>query len=262
MTTIVSWNVNGLRSVQTKGALTPLIEELKPDIICLQEIRCSESCKWEPYPWTFAFHSAETKGHSGTLISSKLPPLAGNFGILGVERQEGRVITLEFKDFYLVNVYTPNSGASPERYLYRTTVWDAAFRKHIQTLQGLSQGPAGTGKPVVIVGDLNVIPTALDTTLNVAVAGQSPPEQAGFATLLAECKLVDTFRATYPTTRRNSWTTKVGRPYNVGCRLDYILVDPTLHAKTTRAEIIDHPGSDHLPILWAFTTSQPEEGKA
>jgi exodeoxyribonuclease-3 len=244
---ICSWNVNGLRSVLGKG-FTDYWQAEKPDILCLQEIKAMP----DQVELGFAsdcfvdWNSAERKGYSGTLTISRSEPLSINHGIgEPIGDAEGRVQTLEYKDFYLVNVYTPNAKGDLSRLEFRTQVWDPAFRKHIA---GLKQK-----KPVIFCGDLNVAHQEIDLAnprSNRRNAGFTDEERAAFGEHL-DAGFVDTFRMFEQGGGHYSWWSyRAGaRSRNVGWRIDYVGVSEEskdrIQSAFIRNQII---GSDHCPV--------------
>lgn len=244
---IISWNVNGLRAVMNKGFMEYVNQE-DPDIICLQEIKLSEgqlSLDLENYYEYYNY--AEKKGYSGTAIFSKIKPLNVSYGI-GVEEhdKEGRVITCEYDDFYLVNCYTPNSKRGLLRLDYRQ-LWEDAFRNYLITLN--------KNKPVILCGDLNVAHKEIDLAnpqTNRKNAGFTDEERAKFQELL-DAGFIDTFRYFYPDIPDMytwwSYITKA-RERNVGWRIDYFLVSKDFENQLLDASIhMEQMGSDHCPVV-------------
>lgn len=244
---IISWNVNGLRAVMNKGFMEYVNQE-DPDIICLQEIKLSEgqlSLDLENYYEYYNY--AEKKGYSGTAIFSKIKPLNVSYGI-GVEEhdKEGRVITCEYDDFYLVNCYTPNSKRGLLRLDYRE-LWEDAFRNYLITLN--------KNKPVILCGDLNVAHKEIDLAnpqTNRKNAGFTDEERAKFQELL-DAGFIDTFRYFYPDIPDMytwwSYITKA-RERNVGWRIDYFLVSKDFENQLLDASIhMEQMGSDHCPVV-------------
>lgn len=252
---LISWNVNGLRAVLKKGFLE-FIEQSSADVICLQETKISNDLvsgfSFEGYPHTY-WNCAEKKGYSGTAILSKQPPLSIKNGI-GIEKhdKEGRVITAEFEDFYLVTVYTPNSqnhdeNKRPRRLDYRTLEWDVDFLNYIKELEAT--------KPVIFCGDLNVAHKEIDLAnprTNRKNAGFTDEERAQFDAVI-DAGFVDTFRAQHPDAadRYSWWSYRAGaRKRNIGWRIDYFCVSEILGPRVTNTDILDQiTGSDHCPIL-------------
>lgn len=242
----ISWNVNGLRACLKKGFLESF-NHLDADFFCIQETKMQNGQVELDLPnYHQYFNSAEKKGYSGTAIFTKELPLQVTYG-LGIEEhdQEGRVICLEFKDFYLVNVYTPNSQNELARLTYRMG-WDDDFRKHLVLLD--------KKKPVVICGDLNVAHQEIDLKnpkTNRKNAGFTDEERGKFTELL-DAGFVDTFRLLYPdVTGKYSWWSymRKARENNAGWRIDYFLVSkrlvPLVEEATIHSDIF---GSDHCPV--------------
>ncbi len=245
---LISWNVNGIRATLGKD-LAAQMDALAPDILCLQEVKARpEQVKDEWIDsWPHAlWNPAQKAGYSGVLILSKIAPLSCALG-MGIEEHdaEGRITTMEFEDFYLVNCYTPNSKNELLRLPYRQ-VWDAAFRDYLKKLEET--------KPVVFCGDLNVAHEEIDLarpSANHFSAGFSDEERAGFTALL-EAGFVDTFRHLHPDARdAYSWWSYRGgaRARNVGWRIDYFGVSESLLPRVKDASIhADVMGSDHCPV--------------
>lgn len=242
----ISWNVNGLRACDGKG-FRETFRALDADFFCLQET------KMQPHQLDIAFdnyqsfwNSAEKKGYSGTAIFTKHTPLSVTYGIgVDVHDHEGRVITLEMPNFYLVTVYTPNSQDGLRRLDYRME-WDDAFRSYVKSLD--------SKKPVVMCGDMNVAHTEIDLKnpkTNRKNAGFTDEERAKFTMLLNE-GFTDTFRFFNPTTEGiySWWSYRFkAREKNAGWRIDYFLVSNSLQPKLKNASIhTEIYGSDHCPI--------------
>ena len=244
---LISWNVNGLRAVLKKNFLEFLDAE-QPDVLCLQETKCHPDQVEQLWPasYTTFWNSAEKKGYSGTAIFTKSRPLAvtPHLGIAEHDR-EGRVLTAEFPDFFLVNVYTPNSKRELTRLPYRQQ-WDKDFLAHLKKLE--------KKKPVVWCGDLNVAHTEIDLAnpkANVGNHGFTPEERAGFEVFLA-AGFVDTFREFEKGGGHYTWWSPMGgaRSRNVGWRLDYFLISAALRPRLKRAGIMPKVlGSDHCPVV-------------
>ena len=245
---LVSWNVNGLRATLGKG-LAEKMDELAPDVLCLQEIKARPEqvsdlwlASWPHAVW----NPAQRPGYSGVLILSRVEPLSVSTGIGVPEHDtEGRVATMEFADFYLVNCYTPNSQNELARLPYRQE-WDAAFRAYVS---GLAEK-----KPVVFCGDLNVAHQEIDLARpdsNHFSAGFSDEEREGFTQLL-NAGFTDTFRRMYPDARDaySWWSFRGGaRARNVGWRIDYFVVSENLRDRLIGAAIhTEIFGSDHCPV--------------
>jgi len=243
---LISWNVNGLRSVLRKNFLEYLAAEA-PDVLCVQETKASPDDVEQRWPNTYTtyWNSAQKKGYSGTAIFTKDRPLNIATGI-GVEEHdnEGRVLTAEFAEYFLVNVYVPNSKRELTRLPYRQQ-WDKDFLKYLKKLE--------KKKPVIFCGDLNVAHTEIDLAnpkANVKNHGFTPEERAGFTTFV-ESGFVDTFREFERGGGHYSWWSPMGgaRSRNVGWRLDYFLVSAALRPELKRAFIQPHiMGSDHCPV--------------
>ena len=226
---LFSWNVNGLRACMTKG-FADFLAEAAPDIICLQETKMQrEQASFEFPGYEEYWNSAERKGYSGTAIFTRVKPLAVHYGLGQAEHDtEGRVITLEFNDFYLVTVYTPNSKDGLLRLDYRM-VWEDVFREHLQKLDA--------HKPVVVCGDLNVAAEEIDLK-----NPKTNRRNAGFT---------DTFRYLHPAEVKYSWWSYrfKAREKNAGWRIDYFMVSDRIAEKVQSAEIHnDVYGSDHCPV--------------
>ncbi len=246
---LISWNVNGIRAVLKKGFADWFAEEA-PDILCLQETKARQ--EQVDLPPEFAdyhqfWNSAEKPGYSGTLILSKEQPISVINGI-GIEKhdKEGRAITAEYPDFYLVTVYTPNAQNELKRLDYRCQ-WDQDFLKYIQSLE--------TKKPVILCGDLNVAHQEIDLARpksNRKNPGFSDEERANFRQILTAGYL-DTFREFYPEQEGaySWWSYRAGaRAKNVGWRIDYFCISPVLKERMTSAAILSEVlGSDHCPVL-------------
>lgn len=242
----VSWNVNGLRACHGKG-FEEAFHDLDADFFCLQETKMQAGqldLTFEGYHSFWCY--AEKKGYSGTAIFSRHEPLNVTYG-LGIEEHdhEGRVITLEMPNFYLVTCYTPNSQDGLRRLDYRMT-WDEAFRAYLQKLDAV--------KPVVICGDLNVAHQEIDLKnpkTNRKNAGFTDEEREKF-TLLLEAGFVDTFRHFYPNLEGaySWWSYRFqARAKNAGWRIDYFLVSERLRPQLQAASIhSDIHGSDHCPV--------------
>ena len=246
---IVSWNVNGIRAALKKDFVTSL-ETLATDVLCLQETKaqCDQVAEAlaDVSGYYLYTHSAVKKGYSGTAILSRNEPLTVRYG-LGIEEhdQEGRVIAAEYEDFYLVTVYTPNSGSELKRLAYRQQ-WDVAFLKYLKVLE--------QSKPVLVCGDLNVAHTDIDLARPKAnynkSAGYMQEEIDGLNNLVT-AGFVDTYRHVKPDEIKYSWWSyRAGaRQNNVGWRIDYFLTSPSLLPNVQDAEIHnDILGSDHCPV--------------
>lgn len=243
---LLSWNVNGIRACITKGFYDVLINS-QADIFCVQETKMQEGqIELEKYGYFTYMNSAKKKGYSGTLVFSKIEPLSYSYGI-GIEEhdQEGRVITLEYENFYLVNCYTPNSQNELKRLDYRM-VWEDAFLEYLKTLE--------ERKPVILCGDLNVAHQEIDLKnpkTNRKNAGFSDEERAKMTRLL-ENGFIDTYRYLYPDQEGiySWWSYRFNaRKNNAGWRIDYFIVSDCLKEGIKEAFICtDILGSDHCPV--------------
>ncbi len=243
---LISWNVNGLRSVLRKNFLKYLAEEA-PDILCLQETKAHPDQVEQLWPahYTTFWNSAEKKGYSGTAIFTKVRPLQVTPGIGREEHdREGRVLTGEFADFFLVNVYVPNSQRELTRLAYRQQ-WDRDFLAYLKKLE--------RRKPVIWCGDLNVAHTEMDLAnpkANAKNHGFTPEERAGFSAGV-QAGFVDTFREFEKGGGHYTWWSPMSgaRSRNVGWRIDYFLMSavlrPRLQSAFIRPQVMD---SDHCPV--------------
>lgn len=244
---LISWNVNGMRAVMGKGFMD-FFNEADADIFCIQETKLQEGQLEIELPGYHQYWNyAEKKGYSGTAVFSRREPLAVTYG-LGQEEhdREGRLITLEFEDFFLVTVYTPNAQEKLARIDYRLR-WEEAFREQLVRLDGR--------KPVVICGDMNVAHQEIDLKNpgpNRGNAGFSDEERGAFGRLL-EAGFTDTFRLLHPdaTGAYSWWSYRFhAREKNAGWRIDYFLVSDRLAPRVRRADILAQvQGSDHCPVL-------------
>ena len=243
---LISWNVNGLRACEGKG-FSDIFKQLDADFFCLQETKMQEGqldLKFDGYEsyWNYA----EKKGYSGTAIFAKNEPLSVSYGI-GIEEhdKEGRVITLEYDNFYLVTCYTPNSQNELKRLPYRMQ-WEDDFREYLKTLDAK--------KPVVLCGDLNVAHNEIDLKnpkTNRKNAGFSDEERAKMTELLGS-GFTDTFRYFYPDAEGiySWWSYRFkAREKNAGWRIDYFITSKRINDKLKKAAIhTDVLGSDHCPV--------------
>ncbi len=245
---IICWNVNGIRAVLKKGFLDFLHTE-DPDIICLQETKAQpEQVELDipEYPYLF-WNSANKKGYSGTAVFSKITPISHARDI-GIEKHdnEGRVISLEFDTFYLVNIYVPNAQRGLNRLDYRTDEWDVDLLKYLKSLE--------KQKPVIFCGDLNVAHKEIDLANpkgNTNNAGFTPQERAGFDAII-KAGFIDTFREFTKEGGHYTWWSYMGRARenNIGWRIDYFIISPTLRPRLKKSYILPHiMGSDHAPIV-------------
>lgn len=265
----ISWNVNGIRACVKKGFLD-FFNETDADIFCIQESKMQEGQLDLNLPgyhqyWNYAVK----KGYSGTGIFTKEEPISVFYG-LGIEEhdQEGRVITLEFKDYYFITVYTPNSQSELARLSYRMK-WEEDFLAYLKKLEekkpvifcgdlkesqpSLTQEAKPKKKPIIICGDFNVAATELDLKNpknNVKNAGFTPEEREKFKTLL-DSGFTDSYRYLHPDTEKYSWWSYrfKARERNAGWRIDYFLTSDSIKDKIKDAEILtDVMGSDHCPV--------------
>ena len=246
---LVSWNVNGIRAVMKKEFIASFMA-MKTDVLCLQETKAQDDQVLEALKDVEGYfiytNSAEKKGYSGTAILSKLEPISVQYDMgIAEHDNEGRVIAAEFTDFYLVTVYTPNSGSELKRLDYRQT-WDSDFHTYLKALE--------SKKPVIVCGDLNVAHTEQDLARPKAnynkSAGYMQAEIDGIQRYL-DSGLIDTFRAIHPDTQKYSWWSyRAGaRSKNVGWRIDYFLVSASLQEQIADADILTEVmGSDHCPV--------------
>ncbi len=247
---IISWNVNGVRAIMKKAFMDSL-DVMQPDILCLQETKAQDDQVSEALAPVDGYHiisnSAEKKGYAGTAILTKTEPLSVTFDI-GIEEHdlEGRVITLEFEDYFLVNVYTPNSGSDLKRLKYRQE-WDETFLAYLKTLE--------EKKPIVVCGDLNVAHKDIDLARPKPNynknAGYMQEEIDGMDNL-SDAGFVDTFRQLNGDEVKYSWWSyRAGaRAKNVGWRIDYILTSANIAASIKSADILNAIlGSDHCPVM-------------
>lgn len=257
---LYSWNVNGIRAVERSGALAEFIQKEQPDVLCMQEIKMHEphlDTEFEAYEKFW--NSAKRKGYAGTAIWTKVAPLSVTYGLppeliteykldsdeYGDPSDEGRVLSLEFKTFYLVTVYTPNSKRELTRLALRHEQWDPAFLKYVKQLEET--------KPVIFCGDLNVAHTEIDLANpkpNKGKHGFTAEEREGFDKFV-DAGFTDTFRMFNEEGGHYTWWTHWAnsRARNVGWRIDYFLVSSNIQHIIKAADI--HPeimGSDHCPV--------------
>lgn len=257
---LYSWNINGLRAVIKKGALQKFLEEQRPDILCLQEIKAKpEQVDYDFPGYTIIWNPAKRLGYSGTatLVSKKYSGFA-NLGertkiLLGnndfreaeVAINEGRILVVGCDKFYLVNVYTPNSKPDLSRLKFREQEWDPGFLHLLKELE--------KEKPVVTCGDFNAAHREIDIArpkTNHHSAGFTDEERQGITNLIS-AGFIDTFRTLHPGAVRYTWWSHWGqaRANNVGWRIDYFFVSKALKSSLKSAEIYeDYMGSDHCPI--------------
>jgi len=260
MKTIISWNVNGIRAVYKKGLFLPFIKEHNPDILLLQETKAEQHQSEIDLPqYEEYWNSAEKKGYSGTAIFTKVKPesvingipeeIAQKFALnsdnYGDPNTEGRVITAEFKDFFVVSVYTPNAKDDLSRVTLRHKHWDPAFLFYMKQLE--------KKKPVIFGGDLNVAHTPDDLAhpkQNEGKKGFTKEEREGIDKIVLE-GFTDTFRMFTEGKGHYTWWSHFAkaRERNVGWRIDYLFVSPSLENKVKKAQILANiMGSDHCPV--------------
>ena len=257
---IYSWNVNGIRAVLKKGVLLPFVQAHDPDILCLQETKAERGqVEIDLAGYHEYWNSALKKGYSGTAIFSKEKPLTVVNGfpddfargfrfadeLKRDSSEEGRVITAEFKDFFVVTVYTPNAKDDLSRLRLRFEHWDPAFLAYCRQLEQT--------KPVIFCGDLNVAHTEMDLAnpkSNRGKKGFTDEERKGFQNAV-DAGFVDTFRLFKQGNGYYTWWSNFAnsRARNIGWRIDYVLVSQRLRAAVKSAEIYpDVTGSDHCPV--------------
>ena len=257
---IVSWNVNGLRAVHRKGLFLPFVNEYKPDIICLQETKALQGQAEIDLPdYEEYWNSATKKGYSGTAIFSKIKPesviigfpedIVKKFGLkdgYGDLNSEGRVLALEYKDYSIVDVYTPNAKDDLSRLDMRHKHWDPAFLMFCKKLE--------TKKPVIFCGDLNVAHEEIDLARpkeNIGEHGFTDEEREGINKIV-EAGYIDTFRHFNKEGGNYTWWSNWGsaRARNVGWRIDYFFVSNKLKSNIKKSLILkDVLGSDHCPVM-------------
>ncbi len=258
---IISWNVNGIRAVHNKGLFVPFVEKYKPDVICLQETKAKQHQSEVDLPeYEEYWNSAEKAGYAGTAIFTKTKPISVALGFseeickkykikeddYGNPNTEGRVITAEFKDLYVVNVYTPNSKEDLSRLPLRHKQWDPAFLEYVGSLEKT--------KPVVFCGDMNVAHTEDDLANpkpNEGKHGYTKEERIGMDKMISH-GFVDTFRHFTKGKGHYTWWAPWAnaRANNVGWRIDYFFVSKNLLPKVKSSKILaSELGSDHCPIL-------------
>lgn len=244
---LLSWNVNGIRAALKKGFFD-FVKEYKPDILCLQEtkapqggINLIELSQFEQF-----WNNAKRPGYSGTAIFSKIKPLKVTYGIgMAKHDEEGRVTTIELDDFFVVNVYVPNSKRELERLPYREKEWDVDFLSYVKKLE--------KRKPVIFCGDMNVAHAEIDLTYpkeNANNHGFTPQERAGMDNIV-KAGFVDTFRHFNKDGGQYTWWSPMGgcRQKNIGWRIDYFLISGSLLPKLKEAYILPKVmGSDHCPV--------------
>lgn len=266
---IVSWNINGLNNILSKSkdgqknpkyiqnnVLVTIAQELTPDIICLQEVRCSTSADLlaqyfkDTYPFIYINCAKNKKGYSGTAILSKIEPEHVYYDMDKVHKDddlndEGRIIRAQFKTFTLINVYTPNSKTNLERLEYRYLKWEPRFRDVIQYHKN---------KDVIVCGDLNVAHNEIDLhspNNNRHHAGYTDQERLSFGLLLHNLGMIDAFRYLRPSENKYSWWSNFhnSREKNKGWRIDYFIINRASIKYLNNCDIhTDYYGSDHAPV--------------
>ncbi len=243
---LISWNVNGIRAAVNKGFMD-FFKQIDADIFCLQETKMQEGQLELILDGYYQYwNSAQKKGYSGTAIFTKKKPLNVTYGI-GIEEhdKEGRIITLEYEKFYIVDCYTPNAKRELERLEYRM-VWEDEIRKYLKRLDNK--------KPVIYCGDLNVAHNEIDLKNPKSNRGNAgfTDEERGKMTELLQSGFTDSFRYLYPNKEESySWWSYMGhaREKNIGWRIDYFIVSKSIESKIEEASIYEEIfGSDHCPV--------------
>jgi exodeoxyribonuclease III len=251
---VVCWNVNGIRAISKRGDSVRFLKTSNCDVMCFNETRLQDahvkeySDLFSQFPHQYWSCSQARKGYSGVALLSKAPPLDVTFGLNEpLHDQEGRVITAEFHDMFIVTSYIPNSGELLKRLDYRVNEWDVALRSHLRTLKS-------KGKGVVWIGDLNVVHQEIDIYSlkgNEKHAGCTPEERKSFSKTLDE-GFADTFRQLYSAQRAYTWfsyKSRAARNFRLGWRLDYAVVSECLLGRVQDSIIHSSvEGSDHCPI--------------
>ncbi|OGI64327.1 exodeoxyribonuclease III [Candidatus Nomurabacteria bacterium RIFCSPLOWO2_01_FULL_41_21] len=257
---IITWNVNGIRAVHKKGLFESFVKKYQPDILCLQETKAEQNQSEVDLPeYEEYWNSAKKKGYSGTAIFTKQKPISITLNIpekitkkykladkYGDPNKEGRVICAEFKNFFIVTVYTPNAKDDLSRIPLRHKNWDPAFLEYVKSLDKL--------KPVIFCGDLNVAHTADDLARpkeNDGKKGFTKEEREG-ADKIVSAGFVDTFRMKTRGNGHYTWWSHFAnaRARNIGWRIDYIFASSKLKSKIRSAKILPEVlGSDHCPVL-------------
>lgn len=271
---IITWNVNGIRSVFSKdktgqkhgksaikeNVLYTLLKETNVDVLCLQEIKCSADVdiagtlglKDLGYEYCGIHCATSRKGYSGTCTISKKKPLSeiygfGEFNTMEEFNNEGRMVTTEYEKCFVINVYTPNSKPDLSRLEWRTQKWDKLFREYCTFLQ--------SKKPIIVCGDFNVAPQDIDVNNPKSAKGShgfTVEEKTSFKQLLLEASLIDSFRTLYKDTVAYSWFSPFAksREKNKGWRIDHLLVSKSLQSKLVNSGILgEYFGSDHVPCV-------------
>jgi exodeoxyribonuclease III len=243
---IISWNVNGLRGLIAKAMFVKFVENCTPDVICLQETKTRDKVDVNLPGYHEYWNHAQKAGYAGTAVFTKVKPIKDTYGIgIGKHDAEGRVITLEYEKFFLVNVYVPNSKRDLARLSYREKEWDVDFLKYLKKLE--------KKKPVVFCGDLNVAHTEIDLTYpknNTQSHGFTPEERKGFDNII-KAGFIDTFREFEKGPGHYTWWSPFNncRKRNIGWRIDYFCMSKSLRPALTKAFILPGVhGSDHCPV--------------
>jgi exodeoxyribonuclease-3 len=243
---LITWNVNGIRSV-LKGGFDDFLKKYEPDVLCVQETKPPKTSFALDFPKYQEFWNNGVQcGYAGTAVLTKVKPVKVANGIgIAKHDQEGRVITVEFDKFFLVNVYVPNSKRELTRLDYRTKEWDVDFLKYLKNLE--------KKKPVIFCGDLNVAHKEIDLTnpkANVKNHGFTPEERAGFDSVI-KAGFVDIFREHVKEGGHYTWWSRFNncRARNIGWRIDYFVVSPSLKPRVKEVNILTEVlGSDHCPV--------------
>lgn len=244
--TFVSWNVNGLNACIKKG-FEKFFDKVKADFFCIQETKLNESVSnFDPKNYKSYYYFSEKNGYSGTAIFTKQEPLNATLGMGSPEFDtEGRIITLEYSNFYLVNVYTPTSQSGHTREDYRFD-WDEQFREYLNTLHN--------EKSLIVCGDFNATHLEIDSKIpkSVITSGFTDSDRVAFCELLEEVNLIDTYRVLYPN-KKDVYTwwpyPREKRKINAGARLDYFLISEHLKNSIKSSSVYSSiAGSDHCPI--------------
>lgn len=250
---IISWNINGLRRIATTGQIQSFFNAAAPDILCLNEIKMSESkvheygsIKWVPSNYFYYLNCCQGKGCYGVGVITRIKPVSVRYG-MGIEKHdlEARIITVEYEKFYIVCCYVPYSGDRLERFFYRINEWDPDFRKYINGLKEI--------KTTIVCGDMNVAHEDLDVfnpKLPVGLKSVTKEERENFTKLIMD-GFVDIFRYKYPKKQKYTFFSKLfdGKKQKKGWRLDYFLVDKASKWNVVDTDVLDDiEGSDHCPI--------------
>ncbi len=255
---IIAWNVNGLKSLLKTDYLDNMLNDENPDVFCMGETKLS--CPYDDIEKQIVSKFPQFKfrywspckirgGYSGTAIFCKKEPLSVSYGLKYKDKElddEGRVIVVEFKKYWVLHVYTPNSGQALNRLEWRTKTWDRAFENYINNLQKV--------KPIIVCGDLNVAHQAIDLKnpkTNLKTAGYTGEERESFQKILTNCNLTDSYRKQNPEKIEYSFWSYMrnSREKNIGWRIDYFLVSNNLENKVKESSILTQVlGSDHAPI--------------